>query len=186
MKLPPDVESRDTLLLLPELQEKLEELIERLRTDPNKVEVWVSTTVRGPLAQARAWCRPRSLVELADARKMMAGAPRLAAMLRDEWAGLGPRGAAHLPGQDWHQHGEAVDLCPVVRGRLVWEGSLMASVVEACQRVGLYHAYKNSGWTPGGRHHHAQLSPKQTPLMVRGYCDSWGDVEGLMADRYEV
>lgn len=112
-------------------------------------------------------------------------APKMAALLKPEYAGLGWPGSYHMPGQSWHQWGTALDVYADIGGKAIWEGSSARSIAEVCKEVGLYHSYSEKVWEPKSRHWHVQLHQKETPLMIRGLCDSWADIEQEMLKRFE-
>jgi peptidoglycan LD-endopeptidase CwlK len=113
-------------------------------------------------------------------------APRIAELLKSEYAGLSYPGSYHLPGQSWHQWGEALDVYAVVGGKAIWEGSAARLIAEICKEVGLYHSYNEKVWEPKSRHWHVQLRKKETPMLIRGLADSWSEVEQEMLKRFEV
>jgi peptidoglycan LD-endopeptidase CwlK len=115
-----------------------------------------------------------------------AGASTMASYVRTEWAGLGPHVTEHLPGSSWHQWGEAADVFVLVGGRAIWDGSLVKPVADIAEEEGLYHSYKMKRWEPKRRHWHVQLRKEESPLLIRGFCDSWKDVEMAMLERFEV
>jgi hypothetical protein len=149
--------------------------------------VVVGTTARGPEAQAKLWCRSRSMHDVDRARKLIfKRAPKLAAMLKDEWACFGPQATIHLPGQSWHQWGEAADVCAIVGGRAIWDGAVTKKIAEKCAAIGLRHSLLEKSWYGSYRHWHVQLSKEETPLMVRGLADSWAMVEEEMEKRFDI
>ena len=117
---------------------------------------------------------------------IMRVAPKMAALLKPEYAGLGPQMTSHLPMQSWHQLGEALDVYAVVGGKAIWEGSAARLIAEVCKEVGLYHSYNEKVWEPKSRHWHVQLRKKETPFMIRGLFDSWADAEAAMVVRFEL
>lgn len=181
----PSTESRDVELLAPELQDKVQLL--RERCESRGLVLGVGTTVRGPEAQARLWCRSRTPEDVARRHDLLVRiAPTLAGLLRPEWAAIGPQATVHLPGQSWHQWGQALDVYVDVGGKAVWEGSVAMAVAKLAKEVGLEHSYSRKEWEPKSRHWHAQLSRLETPLMVRGLVDSWADLEQVMLERFEL
>ena len=179
------VESRDVSLLTPELRDKFESLKELCKS--SGVVLKAGTTVRGPEAQAKLWCRSRTPEDVARRRGLIANvAPRIAALLRPEWAALGPQMTSHLPMQSWHQLGEAVDTYVDVGCKAIWEGSTARFVAGICKEVGFYHSWNEKMWEPKSRHWHVQLRRAETPFMVRGLFDSWGDAERAMLERFDL
>ena len=183
--LSPSLESRDVGLLVPELREKIALLGERCGY--RGILVGIGTTVRGPDAQARLWCRSRTPEDVARRRQLIEKvAPRLASLLKEEYALFGPPATAHLPMQSWHQLGEAVDVCAIVGGKATWDGSAARLIASVAKEIGLAHSCNEKNWDPKSRHWHMQLRRQETPLMIRGLCDGWADVEREMLERFEV
>ena len=179
------LESRDLGLLTPELFEKVEIL--RTLCEGNGVKLVVGTTLRGPGAQAKIWCRSRTPEEVLRQRAVLAqSAPKLANLLKPEYAALGPQITAYLPGQSWHQWGQAADIGALVGGKLVWEGSITRRIAEYARTIGLHHSLNEQLWSPSTRRWHVQLSGKATPLLVRGFMDSWAELERAMETMFEV
>lgn len=114
-----------------------------------------------------------------------AAAPAMASFLREEWAGFGPQLTRNLPGQSWHQYGEAADVFPVVGGKALWEGSLTKRISSLAVEAGLFTPASSVTWRRSlANRWHVQLRREETPLMVRGFCDSWADVDRMMVERY--
>lgn len=113
-------------------------------------------------------------------------APSLATLLTPEACGFGPIVTDYLPGQSWHQWGEAADLFTLVDGRAIWDGSPVRLIANLALDVGLYHSYAMKTWTRKSRHWHVQLRKPETPLMDRTICENWRDVEREMSLRYEI
>lgn len=150
------------------------------------IEVRAGCTVRGPAAQARMFCRSRSVEDVARWRATFArSAPLLASLFKCEWCSLGPRETVHAQGQSWHALGEAVDLFAVVGGMAIWEGSVARAVAESVREAGLWHSYHELMWQPRSRHWHVQLSRYEVPLMVRGRFDSLAEMEAELLRRFE-
>lgn len=147
-----------------------------------RLMVELGCTIRTPTAQAKMWCRSRSPAEVKNMRSLIGpSAPIMASLLREEWAGFGPPVTDHLPGQSWHQWGQAADIYCLVEGRAIWTGSAAEAVAEVARFVGLPHSMD---LFPPRRHWHVQLNRNETPLMVRGLADSWGDIEKAMLLRW--
>lgn len=168
---------------MPEFQEKVEQLIIRARRD--NLDLRVGTGVRGPWAQGVLWSQARSLDEVQRRRKVLtsAGAPTMASYLRDESAGLGPQSPASLPGQSWHQWGEAADVYVIVGGLSVWAGSIAEKVHVLCKELKIVHAMD---FPRNRRRWHIQLREVENPLLIRGFCDGWADVEAAMAEKFQT
>jgi hypothetical protein len=180
----PATESRSIELLEPAFQQRLAALLAACKN--RGIDMRVGTSVRGPEAQGRLWCRSRCEEEVALRRSVIqSSAPTMAAYLREEWCGLGPRLTSNLPGQSWHAYGEAADVFSVVGGKALWDGSLANRVALLAAEVGLFVPTKSVTWRRSlANRWHVQLRKEETPLMVRGFCDSWGDVDRMMLKRY--
>ena len=118
---------------------------------------------------------------------MLQVAPKLASLLKDEYTCLGPQSVTpHLPGQSWHQFGEAADIAAVVGGKAVWTGSVAKKLAECCLLIDLRHGSNNVDWRPTSRHWHVQVNKRQTPLLVRGLFDTWGAIEAYLEERFDI
>jgi hypothetical protein len=178
------LESRSLELLVPELRAKVETL-SRLCLAKG-FELGIGCTVRGPEAQARLWCRSKTPEDVARRRDIVSkSAPLIASLLREEYCSLSPPGSTHLPGSSWHQWGEALDVYAKVKGMAIWEGHMQHLIADLAKQVGLFHSWNEKQWDPKSRHWHAQLRKFETPLMLRGMCDSLADVEREMLARFE-
>jgi hypothetical protein len=113
-------------------------------------------------------------------------APKLASMLLPEWSGLGCEISRHLPGQSWHQWREAVDLYTIVGEKALWDGSTQRVVADLCSEVGIFHSYNEKYWQVKARGWHVQLHRPETPMMMRGFIDSWTELEAAMEERFEL
>ena len=184
-RLDPNLESKDPALLSVEFQKKLDQLIKE--SSKAGRDVRFAATLRGPAMQARLWCRSRCVEEVQNAKQLMGyTAPKLASLLSEEFCGLGPPATCNLPGQSWHQWGQAVDIYVVVGGVAVWEGSIAKSVAQLAQKIGMFHSYFQRAWWMQKRHWHVQLRPQETPLLIRGLCDSWSELQKYMEERFEL
>lgn len=72
----------------------------------------------------------------------------------------------------------------VVGGRAIWEGTVVNKVANLATDIGLFHSLKLKMWEPKRRRWHVQLRKEDTPLYVKGLCDSWADVEQEMLRRF--
>ena len=184
IRLPAGIESRDPGFLCPEFRAKVNDLLHLCAMLGIVVEL--GCTLRGPLVQARMWCRSRSLREVEMTRDVVAAsAPVLAGLLRHEFAGIGPRITSRLPMHSWHQLGEAVDVAVMVRGVAIWSGSLIDRVMGIASEIGLCSC-ANDPHLSRITKCHVQLRRAETPLHVRGLFDSLGDAEREMLERYEL
>jgi hypothetical protein len=105
--------------LVPALREKVETLLSDCVN--HDVRMVPTFTLRSPAEQAIFWRQSRSIVEINKAIDMLKseGAPYLASVLN----GVGPHSGQHvtnaLPGNSWHQWGEAVDCMWEVGGKFI-------------------------------------------------------------------
>lgn len=113
--------------LAPAMQAKATLLIANCKA--RKLEMRPFFTLRTPWEQARIWRSTRSKEEIAAgvAKLRRLGAPFLADMIEAVGPQNSPPGAnGHLtkalPMQSWHQHGEAMDCFPLVKGKAIWNG----------------------------------------------------------------
>lgn len=182
-KYPPLIESNKIELLVPEFAEKLILLIEACEKDHLKVVT--GCTLRGPAKQGEMWCRSRSVGEVLAKKKLIYNlSPPLSSFLSDSFCRLGPPMTHHLPGQSWHQWGEAADLCALVNDKAIWNGSTAVKIADAAEKVGLYHSVYEDTWMPSYRKWHVQLRKHETPLLIRDFCNNWTDLEREMAKRF--
>lgn len=141
------------------------------------------STRRGPLVQGRMWCQSRTEAEVSSQRKLLegAGAPWLASFLRDEWASTGRWATDRLPGQSWHQLGEACDFFIAVGGKAVWIDSRFTDILgKAAKDLGLV---SGAAWPRGRDPHHIQLRKESTPGLVDGGTP-WEDIDHRMRKLY--
>ena len=183
--LPLSIESRDINFLVPLLRERVEQLTERCKS--RGIVLGIGTTIRGPDIQARLWCRSRTPEDVKRRRDFISkSAPRIAALLKPEYAGLGPQMTSHPPMSSWHQVGEAVDVYVNVGGKAIWDGSTALAIAGLCKEIGLPHSYNEKTWEVKSRHWHVQLRRAETPFMVRGLFDSWADAERAMLEKFDL
>ena len=83
------------------------------------------STLRDPWEQASLWRQSRSFEEMMiqHNRLIGTGAPFLAQCLFETGPSFGKHVTNALPGQSWHQWGEACDLFLVVDGKANWDVS---------------------------------------------------------------
>jgi hypothetical protein len=113
--------SRDLNLLVDEFKIHADFILAALRGEGHNVRPFF--TLRDPWTQAKLWRQSRSFTEV---RKIMGklrqeGAPFLAQTFEDVGAQWGRWATNALPGQSWHQWGEAMDVFVTNdAGRAVW------------------------------------------------------------------
>lgn len=102
-------------------------------------------TRRSPWEQARLWRQSRGTKEIHEAVKRLEreGAPFLAKVLLEVGGQHGRWATNALPGQSWHQWGEAVDCFALVEGRAVWSRRHPAykAYAERAVNEGLHAGY---------------------------------------------
>lgn len=174
------VESSSISDLKPEFAASIRKLIEKCRT--RGLNVVPFSTVRGPGAQARRWCRSRTWKEASEQAKLLVncGAPTLASLLREEWCLKGRQETRLLPGQSWHQWGEAVDFMIQIDGRSVWFGSGYKKLADEAQLLGLSPRFSN---TFERDPEHIQLRSCEVMIMDGGI--SWPELESQMLSRFD-
>lgn len=179
-KLPKTIQSRDPSYLIPEFREKLEEALTICKKAGFQMEIGCS--VRGPIPQGVLWSGSHT-PRMIEAWKIDLGetAPKLVECVEDLGYIL-PFGSKFFPGQSWHQWGQAADVFLQFINKAVWGGSPAEKLEEACKKVGLW-----TGKMVGhGRPWHVQLRKEENPLMVRGLCEGWAELEQTMCDYYEM
>jgi len=82
--------------------------------------------LRHPRVQAKLWRQSRSAAEIAEGRaKLAAGnAPFLLKCLDDAGPSRGPWATNALPGESWHQYGEAMDCVWIRNGVEEWSADI--------------------------------------------------------------
>jgi hypothetical protein len=180
---PADFQSRNILDLDPEFGGRVNLLIHACRR--KKLNLVPFSSRRGPMVQGRMWCQSRTLVEVQSQRKLLegAGARTLASYLQDQWASTGRWSTDRLPGQSWHQWGEACDFFIEVGGKAVWTDGRFAEVLgKAARDLGL-----ESGalWARGKDPCHVQFRKESTPNLLDGGTP-WDEIQDKMGRLYEL
>lgn len=107
--------------LKPELKDKIGRVIETCRTEGYRLEIFRGKT--SPLTQAKLWLKSRCRLEIEATAKVIEaeGATYIANLLRTTEVDPGRRETDLLPGQSWHQYGEAADLRLIgPEDRVIW------------------------------------------------------------------
>ncbi|PCK77681.1 glycoside hydrolase family 75 protein [Rhizobium sophoriradicis] len=144
-------------------------------------------TLRTPSEQAVFWRQSRSIVEIKKAIDMLhsEGANYLASVLDGVGAHNGPHVTNALPGNSWHQWGEAVDCMWEVDGKFIDSDTKKIEGVNgyqvyahAAKAIGLdsgffWKSFKDSG--------HVQLRGDANPKSS-GY--SWRQIDQAMRQRF--
>ena len=136
--------------------------------------------IRSPVEQARIWRRSRSTEQIRAAidRLDAAGAPWLADVLCRVGPQYGNWGTNALPGQSWHQYGEALDCYWLIDGEVLWDTEdtpdngyrIYARVAEAHGLTSLGPLIDD--WA------HIQLRPDAAPDY------DWPTIDRLMRERF--
>lgn len=182
-KWPKDQESRQTESLIEPVKLKVHLLLKACGR--KRLDLTIFSARRGPEAQARMWCRSRTLLEVQSQRRLLelAEAPRLASLLKDEYASTGRWATDRLPGQSWHQWGEACDLFVEVGGKAAWiDGRLTTVCAPLVKDLGLE---SGATWARGRDPNHVQFRREATPNLMEGGC-SWFDIEQTMRKIYYI
>ncbi len=139
-------------------------------------------TIRSPFIQAQLWCQSRSAPTIAaEASKLRAaGAPWLASLLQAP-PKAGPLLTNALPGQSWHQWGEAVD-CYVTgsQNEAIWDAKHPGYRVYAEEAVKL-GLDAGANWKTMKDTVHVQLRQQASPSSAGM---SWAEIEAAMIKRF--
>jgi len=139
-------------------------------------------TIRDPWTQAKLWRQSRTTVQVVNARDHLIerGAPYLAKVLMDAGAARGKWATNALPGQSWHQFGEAVD-CFVVgpNGEAIWDASHPGYKFYA-DRAKFHGLAAGYFWKGAQDTVHIQLRPASSPLHML----SWPQIDTTMKERF--
>jgi peptidoglycan L-alanyl-D-glutamate endopeptidase CwlK len=122
--------------LVPEFRSKVEELISECAK--RDVEIRPFCTLRTPAEQARLYRQSRSSAQVDQAIQMLRD--KRASFLASILEGVGPQHGKPvtnaIPGNSWHQWGEAVDMMVIVDGNAEWN-DLSGYAVMADVAIGL-------------------------------------------------
>jgi peptidoglycan L-alanyl-D-glutamate endopeptidase CwlK len=154
------------------------------------IEMRVYCSDRNLLDQAKLWrqSRTRKTIDGACEQLRAAGAPYIAHIIEIAGPQFGPRVTNAVPGNSWHQWGEAIDAVWIVDGKAEWSPIKL----EACGSGPMVNGYremaklaKDIGLTSGGNWN----SPDWPHLQFRqaGAPDdaySWDAIEERMKARY--
>lgn len=117
--------SRDLNLLEPGFREKVNFVLGRVNANNEKFKLRPFFTLRHPEQQARLWRQSRSSEQVRDTISMLKrqGAHYLAACLINVGPQHGRWATNALPGQSWHQWGQAIDCFVAASGKAVWDST---------------------------------------------------------------
>jgi hypothetical protein len=170
----------DLSLLVPEFRDKV--ALVRAECSGAGFELRPFFTLRDPWTQARLWRQSRSTeqIKAAHARLVAKGAPWIAEVLMTAGPASGKWATNALPGQSWHQFGEALD-CFVVgpTGAAIWDAAHPGYKVyaERAQARGLTAGYF---WKGASDSVHIQLRPESSPLHTL----SWQHIDAAMKEKF--
>lgn len=171
--------------LVPEFQEKVAAVLQQCAAQG--ITMVPSQTVRTPHVQARYWRQSRTRQEVEEAVTTLrnAGAPYLAEVM----VSVGPQEGEHvtnaLPGNSWHQWGEAVDCFWQVDNKAEWSSTRKVDGLNG------YHVYAEAAkalgldaglfWRSLKDSPHLQLRATANPL-ASGL--GWPQIDQMMQDRF--
>lgn len=139
-------------------------------------------TLRDPWQQARLWRQSRTREQVLEAHLRLdrKGAPWLAQVLLDAGPAHGPWVTNALPGQSWHNYGEAVDCFVVVNGSAVWDANHPGYIAYArlAKEAGLTAGRYWKGATDPV---HVQFRQQSSPLHIM----SWPEVDQAMKEMFD-
>ncbi len=115
--------ARDIEVLIPEFKGPVQQLLSTCKQMGYGLRPFF--TLRSPWDQARLWRQSRTTLQINNAVSMLekAGAAFLAEILTSVGPQYGRWATNALPGQSWHQWGEAVDCYLLENGRAVWDAN---------------------------------------------------------------
>jgi hypothetical protein len=140
-------------------------------------------TLRTVWEQARLWrqSRPFSKIELTVATLRQEGGEYLAGIIEEVGSCNGPHVTNAIPGNSWHQFGQAVDCFWNVRGDAEWSATVKIDEING------YHVYAESavelGLRPGstwGDWPHVQKPKESAPNKLM----SWENINEIMSDQF--
>lgn len=171
--------------LVPELRDKASSLLSAC--EAAHVRMVPSETLRTPWQQAIYWRQSRSRTEIDAAIKMLKdnGASFLARVLDSVGPHSGDEVTKVLPGNSWHQWGEAMDCFWEVNGAAVW------STTKKIDGVNGYSVYADKAEAAGlnaGLHWGSFKDPPHVQLRAtanpRTSGLSWAQIDATMEQRF--
>lgn len=140
--------SADLNQLVPEFREKVIGVLTQCRAAGHELRPFF--TLRGTVEQSRLWRQSRPIEEIEAAAEMLRreGAGRLAQILLEVGPQAGKWATNALPGQSWHQWGEAVDCVVIESGHAVWATRLRRNGEDLGPQPG-YLAYAEAARAAG-------------------------------------
>jgi hypothetical protein len=136
-------------------------------------------TIRTPQEQARLWRQSRTITQINRAAKMLRdkGALLLSELLIHAGPQYGRWATNALPGQSWHQYGEAVDCFVLESGRAVWNSNHPGYYVYAKQAM--LHGLEAGHFWVNRDSCHIQKQVGRIPY-------SWPEIEKEMVSRFKL
>lgn len=178
--------AKTTSNALSDLSPVMEKMVEKLLLHCERRGFLISlfATLRGPETQGKMWCQSRTVEEIQIQASLLrkSGAPTMASYLRPEWALTGRWATDNLPGNSWHQWGEACDCVLVVGGKAVWNSNFYTTTyAELAKKVGLECG---AAWSRGRDKFHLQARKLESPMKMFGLY-TWVEIEEKMLDRFQ-
>jgi len=173
--------SNDLNLLIPDFRVKVISVLDACRAEHQELRPFF--TQRDPWSQAKLWRQSRTYAQVVAAASRMKnrGAQFLAEVLLSVGPQHGKWATNALPGQSWHQWGEAVDCFVVVNGHAEWDAEHPGYVTYA--RVAAEHGLTAGRYWRGATDPvHVQFREESSPLRVMG----WEFIDAAMKERYSV
>lgn len=181
--------SRDIEDLVPEFRMEVERLLEACVKDGFTMKPFF--TLRTPAEQARLWRQSRTAEEIGAAITTLqdASATFLAGVIEQVGPQAGKRVTNALPGQSWHQWGEAVDCFWLVDRKAEWSSARKVELADG-NKINGYHLYaqiaKQRNLEPGGLWSklkdwpHVQLRAESSPTRIF----AWNEIDARMRERF--
>jgi len=158
------------------------------------IEMRMYDGVRHPVEQAKLWRQSRTRAEIEAGIKTLvsAGATKLADLLDSVGPQHGRWATDAMPGDSWHQFGEACDCVWIVKGAANWSTDALIEMVGPNKR--LANGYKEyvrlarlAALTPGGLWRrgdwpHIQKRSIRKPSAAW----RWDDIEARMMERFGI
>lgn len=140
--------------------------------------------LRDPLTQGKLWRRSRVSIEIASTidRLRTQGANFLADSIEKAPATTGPWATNAIPGESWHQYGEAMDCAWIRNGAMCWSTTLDGNKNGYLIYMGLAekHGLTAIGKTMHRDFGHVQLRPQGAPDQLYGLLQ----IDGMMKEKF--
>jgi peptidoglycan L-alanyl-D-glutamate endopeptidase CwlK len=171
--------SRDIADLVPAMQPLVRQLVTNLGTHGFTFVPYV--TLRTPHEQAELWRQSRTTQQVLAAVTQLKndGAPWLASVMASSSPVTGREVTRALPGDGWHQFGEACDLYWEVDGHSNWDGEKGAGYLALAEEAARLGLTSGRGWTKPD-YDHVQLRPQGGPHDLY----SWPEIDAIMKAKF--